>query len=259
MIEDSRGFELKVGIFILIGLLILLIIVFSIGDVYFFKGGYEIYVVFNFANGIEPGSPVRVAGYQVGEIDNIKIYFDEEENRTKVRLKVWIEEGVSIEKDAEAVINTLGLLGEKYLEIFPGQDRSAFIKPGDTITGTDPVSMEKMTHEMKALLSEVKVIISKVKAGTGTVGRLINEDKLYEDLEATVADLRAIVSDTKKGKGLMGRVLTDETIYNDLEEFVADIKAHPWKLFHKPSGTQDDDAGREKRERRPKSNISVGP
>ena len=114
------NFELKVGIFIFIGIVILSVIIFSIGNFYSVKQGYNIDVVFSFANGIGVGAPVRYSGVQVGEVQDIKVYFDEKENRPLVRLHIWVSQNTWINENAKASINTLGLLGEKYLEIFPG-------------------------------------------------------------------------------------------------------------------------------------------
>lgn len=197
----TSSFEIKVGIFIIIGFMILVMIIFSIGEVYFFKRGYNIKVLFNFANGIAMNAPVRVAGVEVGEVDNIRLYFDTEEKKAKVELSAWIKEGVRIEKDAEAVINTLGLLGEKYLEIFPGMSEVA-LKDEDVLVGTDPVSVENMTMDMRRLVDNANVVVERLKEGEGTLGRF----------------------------------LTDESIYENLEAFTADIKENPWKLMHKPKG-----------------------
>ena len=138
------SFEVKVGIFILMGFLILILMIFSIGDVYIFRSGKHIKVLFNFANGIAMNAPVRVAGIEAGEIDGIRIYYDTVEQRTKVELSAWIKEDIVIEEDAKAVINTLGLLGEKYLEIFPGRS-TRFLEDGSMLIGIDPVPTESMT------------------------------------------------------------------------------------------------------------------
>jgi len=192
-------FEVKVGIFILIGFIILFIMIFSIGEVYLLKPGYHIKVTFNFANGIAMNAPVRVAGIEVGEIDNIRIYYDTLGQRTKVELSAWIKKNVVIEEDAEAVINTLGLLGEKYLEIFPGKSKR-FLEEGSVLVGIDPISTENMTMELKKILDSLSVVMERLKNGEGTAGKL----------------------------------LTDESIYNNLEAFTEDIKENPWKLMHKP-------------------------
>ncbi|MFH0840163.1 MAG: MlaD family protein [Candidatus Omnitrophota bacterium] len=200
MNTKEMSFEVKVGIFILVGFVILLIMIFSISDIYFIKPGYHIKVTFNFANGIAMSAPVRLAGIEVGEISGIKVYYDTAEHKTKVEISAWIRKNVLIEADAQAVINTLGILGEKYLEIFPGEDRHNFLKDGSTLVGKDPVSMEDMTGQFKELAESATVIMKRLEEGEGTIGKF----------------------------------LTDDSIYNNLDEFTADIKENPWKLFNKP-------------------------
>jgi len=193
------AFEAKVGMFILIGFLILILMIFSIGDVYLFKQGKHIKVLFNFANGIAMNAPVRVAGIEVGEIDNIRIYYDADLRKTKVELTAWIKKDVRIEEDAKAVINTLGLLGEKYLEIFPGASKS-FLNDGSVLVGIDPVPTESMTLQLKEILDSIQIVMDKVKTGEGTVGRFFSDESVYENIEA----------------------------------FTEDIKENPWKLMNKP-------------------------
>ena len=198
---EERIFELKVGIFIAVGLLIFFIVVFSIGDVYLIRRGYHIKVLFNFANGITESAPVRLAGVNVGQINKIDVFFDENEKKTRVRLSAWIKDPkIRIERDAEAVINTLGLLGEKYLEIFPGTKTDDILKGGDEIVGNDPVPTEILTRKIDQLADSTNVVMTGLKEGRGTIGKLLVEEK----------------------------------IYNDMEAFIEDLKKHPWKLLHKP-------------------------
>jgi phospholipid/cholesterol/gamma-HCH transport system substrate-binding protein len=200
--DDLKIFELKVGVFIMIGIAILFIIVFSIGDINFVKRGYHIKVDFNFVDGIGSSAPVRVSGIGVGQIDGLKLYYDEKEKRTKAQLNAWIREGVKIEEDAVATISTLGFMGEKYMEISPGTPGNKFLKNGDLLVGKDPVSMAKVFENLSGLTDSVKVIVDRLKNGEGTIGKLLTKDKIYQDLEA----------------------------------FVEDIKNNPWKLLNKPRG-----------------------
>lgn len=201
--EGTKTFELKVGVFILIGIAILFIIVFSIGDIKLIKGGYHIKVIFNFASGIGPSAPVRLAGVGCGQVEGLHLFYDEKEARTKVEVYSWIESNnIKIEKNAVATINTLGLLGEKYLEIIPGVAEKGFLKDSDTLIGKDPVAMEKITENLANLSESVGTVVDRLKKGEGTIGKLLVEDKIYRDLEA----------------------------------FVEDIKKHPWKLLSKPRG-----------------------
>lgn len=196
---NGRILELKVGIFIFIAVIVLFIIVFSIGDIFIFEKTYRINVIFGFANGLAESAPVRLAGVDVGEVEKIEVFYDEEGGKTKVLLYARIAQNKKIEKDAQASINTLGLLGEKYLEISPGTAEAGFLTDGDTIMGRDPIAVEALTRDMRRLVDSATVIVDRLKDGEGTVGKLLVEEK----------------------------------IYNDLEALVEDIKVHPWKLLHK--------------------------
>ncbi|MDO8525807.1 MAG: MlaD family protein [Candidatus Omnitrophota bacterium] len=200
--DSVKTFELKVGLFIMIGITILFFIVFSVGGMNFSKTGYRIKVLFNFANGIGGTAPVRLAGVGVGQVQGIKIIRDEKSDTTKAELTAWINDKTKIENDAVVTINTLGLLGEKYLEIFPGTPGRPILKANDMLVGKDPVSMEKITEDLANLTGSVKDIVDKIRKGEGTIGKF----------------------------------LMDPSIYDNFEAFTADIKKHPWKLLIKPSG-----------------------
>ena len=199
--DGTKIFELKVGIFIMIGIAILFIIVFSIGDINLVKRGYHIKVDFNFVDGIGGSAPVRLAGVGVGQIDGLKIYYNENEKKMKAQLNAWIKEGIKVDEDAVATINSLGFMGEKYLEIAPGTG-SRFLKEGDVIMGKDPASMNRVFEKLGNLTDSVNVIVTKLKNGEGTVGKLLMDDAVYKNLEA----------------------------------FTEDIKNNPWKLLNKPRG-----------------------
>jgi len=199
---EERYFEIKVGLFVVIGIVIFFVIVFSIGDINLVKQGYRVKTSFNFIDGVSTSAPVRYAGVTVGFVEKIDVTRDEQ-GATKVVVTNFIgDPGRTIEKDATASINTLGLLGEKYIEIFPGTAAGGMVTDGETIIGKDPIMMRDITDTINNLAQSANVIMSRLKDGKGTIGKLLTEEKIYDDLEA----------------------------------FVADIKAHPWKLLNRPRG-----------------------
>lgn len=219
------NFEIKIGIFIFVGIIILTLITFSIGE-FLFKPGYNIKVLLSFADGVQESSPVRLAGLEVGEVKKASILRDPETNKTKVELLLWLTNNAKVEKDATVLINTLGLIGEKYVEIFPGTPGSPLLMDGGTIVGFDSISMQQMTQKgydvilkLEKMLDSVNYVLEKVKAKEGTVGKLLMEDKIYRDLEEIMAEVK---------------------------EMVRDLKRHPWKLLQKPKRSKE----KEKKSRR---------
>jgi len=205
----SMEFDIKIGLFISVGLILLTIITFSIND-FFFKPGYNIYAILGFANGVKKSAPVRLAGIEVGEVKEASVFKDKN-NKTMVKLKLWLTSDAKVEKDSQMIINTLGLIGEKYVEIVPGTPGTTFLANGDTIIGYDSVSVEQITKKGYDIALK---------------------------LEATIDSLDSILDQVKSGNGTVGRLLFDDTLYNDVEAMIKDIKAHPWKLMGGPRRTK---------------------
>ena len=227
--DDTRTFEFKVGTFILIGIGLLFFIVFSIGDIYFAKPGYTIKVLFNFVGGIGPSAPVRFAGVGAGHVTGIQLIYDEKNKSSKAEVTAWIEEHIKIENDASFVINTMGLLGERYLEIYPGTPGKPLVRSGDVLIGKDPVPMEKLTDNLSKLTDSISGIVGRIEKGEGTIGKLLTDTSLYDNLQEFTTKLN-------KGEGTLGQLLTNDSIYKNFEAFSEDLKRNPWKLLARPRG-----------------------
>ena len=192
--------ELKVGSFVLLALAGLSYFIFSVSNLSLFEKGHVLQAVFGFANGLKEAAPVRLAGVEAGLVKNMEVFADDNDNKkTKVRVTMWIKEGVEIPVDSKVTINQLGLLGEKYVEILPGTS-TEFFKAGTVVVGFDPVPMEKISERVYALTDKLEKTIDNINKGQGTVGKF----------------------------------LTDESIYRNLDELTADLKANPWKLLYRP-------------------------
>lgn len=198
MLFGKTKLELKVGMFVFFGLIILMIFVLSIGGFKTWSSGYTVKCVFNFINGVKIGAPVRFAGMDVGQVKQIRLIPIDGE-RTRVEITAWLRKEVRIPVDSSVWVNTLGLLGEKYVEIMPGKNANELIAPGQSIVGNDPVAMHEVGELAKRIADDLDAVMVKVKRGEGTLGKL----------------------------------LTDDTIYTEVESLVLDLRKHPWKLFWK--------------------------
>ena len=196
---DKSGFEFKVGIFVFIGLIILIIFVLMIGDFRLINIGYNFKIKFKFANGVKASSPVRFAGVDVGEVKEIKCLLIPAQNKSIVKINCWVKNDIKIPRDSHVWVNTLGLLGEKYIEVMPGEDYTNALVANENLTGVDPVPMQEVTELAKKIATNLDGIIAKIRNKEGTIGKLF----------------------------------FDDTIYNDLEALVSDLRKNPWKLLHK--------------------------
>ncbi len=218
MIFGKSKMELKVGIFVFVGLVILMIFVLSIGDIKTVLTAYRVKFVFNFINGVKIGSPVRFAGVDVGDIRKINFVVTAAGEKPKVELVGWITKDIKIPRDSQVWVNTLGLLGEKYIEIMPGRDFSSFIREDEQMFGNDPFAMQEFGELAKSVTTKLDQTLSSV-----------------EDLTSSLKGLSENVNDgitrIKNGEGTVGKIMYTDRLYNELEALIIDIKKHPWKLF----------------------------
>lgn len=198
MLFGKTKLELKVGIFVFCGLMILVVFVLSIGGFKTWSSGYHVKFLFGFINGVKLGAPVRLSGMDVGRVKDLKI-IKSPEGRTKVVVVCWIKKEIQIPLKSRVWINTLGLLGEKYVEIMPGDDYTLQLLPDGVIEGNDPIAMHEVVQYLKSIADNIDVTVAKIKSGEGTLGKLV----------------------------------FDDAIYNEAEALLLDIKKHPWKLFWK--------------------------
>ncbi|MFH1678393.1 MAG: MlaD family protein [Candidatus Omnitrophota bacterium] len=224
---EKSKLELKVGLFVLFGMVILIVFIFKIGNFRNYGAGYQLKFVFGNVSGVKSGSPVRFCGVNVGQVNEVNILKNRESGNTKIELVAWVKESLSIPAGSRAYINTLGLLGEKYIEIVPPSEYSTFLKSGDVLTGVDPVTMQEWADEAEHILKDLGKIIASIKEGEGTIGKLLYDDKLYLELEELVGQLRGAKA------GTVGRLLYDDNLYLELEALISDVRKHPWKLFWK--------------------------
>ena len=190
MIFGKTKLELKVGTFVFIGLVILVIFVLSIGGFKTWSSGYRVNLTFNFINGVKLGAPVRFAGVDVGEVKRVELGFIPQENRSNVRLEIWLRNNIRIPVDSSIWVNTLGLLGEKYVEIMPGKDYANCLKVNGSLAGVDPLPIHQIFNRAENILHNLDDGIAKIRNQEGSLGKLIYDDDIYNQLDALVRDVR---------------------------------------------------------------------
>jgi phospholipid/cholesterol/gamma-HCH transport system substrate-binding protein len=220
MIFGKSKVELKVGLFVAAGLVVLMIFVLLIGDFKNQVSAYKVKFQFNFINGVRPGAPVRFAGVDVGQVQKIILLPLPEQHTTKIEIIGIVRKDIKIPIDSQVWVNTLGILGEKYIDVMPGKNYSDFVPEDATMIGNDPVAMHEFGEMAKSIVQKLDTSITEIKVVVGSV------NNLTKNLDDGITRI-------KNKEGTVGKLLYDDQLYNDLDALVNDIKAHPWKLFIK--------------------------
>lgn len=121
------------GIFVLIALAFLAWYSINLGKMNFFGGdSYEVIATFNSVAGLKRGAAVEVAGVEVGKVDEISL----DQGGTMARVRLKINNGITLDDGVIASIRTGGLIGDKFISITPGGSGRT-ISPGGTIKVTE--------------------------------------------------------------------------------------------------------------------------
>jgi len=209
--EKKITIELKVGIFIFAAIIGIIIFIFTQTRVGKWTG-YEIGVLFDYVGGLEIGSPVRVSGVRVGEVKKIEIIY---EKSPKVFVKLKINPTVKIGKNSRFTIKTLGIIGEKYIEIYPSNEKE-FIKKGETIIGENPLSVDKIANMGEEIATNLNKILSDVSKITGDKKV---QDQIKEILVSSKNVLDGVNNSFMKINNLVeGLSKTNNNLNNFIEE-----------------------------------------
>ncbi|HPI39738.1 MAG TPA: MlaD family protein [Pseudobdellovibrionaceae bacterium] len=170
--------EAKVGILAVLSLVFIAIFAYFMGYMSVFSTGKSLFVTYNFAGGIEEGSPVRVMGIKVGKVK--RITFDPqlkmpngEEVKLKLEINIDNKAWESVRKDSMFFINLAGVIGEKFLEITPGSLSEPTFQPGEMIRGEDPPRIDQLISQSYGLAGKVIELLNKNEGSvTGMLSQL---------------------------------------------------------------------------------------
>ncbi|MGA7104938.1 MAG: MlaD family protein [Candidatus Deferrimicrobiaceae bacterium] len=204
--------EAKVGIFVLLGIVILTFFTFRVSKL---GGigvkGYQLTVDFESAAGLEPKANVKMAGVPIGKVEEIKLVGN------NARLVLRIKEGIKIPIDSVVSIQTQGLLGEKYVEILPGKETGQMLPPGGRVANTvPPANLDEIIQKVSMISEDVKNFTHTLSETLGTEeGRKALADIIRNTRETTEV-LRAVVTGNEER---LNRILANvDTLSTDLKE-----------------------------------------
>ena len=126
-------------------------------------------------------------------------------------------------------------MGEKYLEIIPGESR-VYVAKGAVVKGEDSVPLFKITRGLGRTIEGFYHLSEKIKslAGDEEFQKALKDITL--NLKNLSGNLNALLENINSQKGTLGRLVYDDSLYEDIDEFILDIKQHPWKLFYRSKG-----------------------
>jgi phospholipid/cholesterol/gamma-HCH transport system substrate-binding protein len=250
--------EAWVGMFVIVGFIILTLMTFFVSGAYLFRKGYTLNVMYKYVSILDRGAPVRMAGVRVGEVNGVELIYDAKAGQTKVLVKLFIEKGVEIRQNYAFHIRGTHVLSEPHIEISPRPGNAPVIERDSTIRGEDPVPLEALIQRAHDISKNIDAIFKTFRdavddretgetfrdmlANLAKMSKSMSEvlDGSEEDLKRSIANLdessealSVTLERVRRGEGTAGKLLMEDELYQEIRAFVAEIKAHPWRLLRK--------------------------
>jgi phospholipid/cholesterol/gamma-HCH transport system substrate-binding protein len=222
MLESDRHRRLKVGLFTGAMLALSAFSVLLIGGK---QGLFVRYVAYTTrfvqVAGLLPGAPVWLSGVVVGQVDDVVLPSDPAAGHIVVHFRVEARLAKRIRADSKVRIRTLGLLGDRYIEISPGSPTEPAIAVGAEVPSTEPADFTAMLSKsgdvmanIVSISSSLRGILERIERGEGILGELtMSPEKGHRTVELLGAFLEhadTILADVRNGKGTIGRLFSDD-------------------------------------------------
>jgi len=250
----AHSTERKVGFFFILAL-ILFGIMLEVGEKwnpFDKKVTYKTYL--STVTGLKIGDPVRLAGVNVGKINNIRV------QDSDVELVFEVSPDTQIKTDTVASLRLTNLLGGQFLSLSFGSPSAPRLPDGGTVKGKDSANIDVIVDTVSDVVKDAKVLIrdlnrnqndvmkkisnilddnranladsitnfknitAKIDSGEGSLAMLLNDKKLYSTLSSAGENINSLTAKIDKGEGTLGKLVNDPEMYNELKSAIREVK-----------------------------------
>ena len=216
-----RSREIKVGAFVLAGLIVVGVVIFLIGDERrLFASKVEYQAVFDDVEGLRRGSPVRMGGVDIGTVDSVAYGTDPKKSDIFVSFIIVEEEAQRIRSDSVATIEGKGLLGDKMIVVTVGSPGKPWIPPGGTIPSGSGSDLTAMVSRLGEISTKVESVVDNLERTTGALA----DEQFHKDLKQSVRSLSGILKSLDEGDGYVTRLLKDPGEADKLSRTMANME-----------------------------------
>ncbi len=224
--------SMKVGIFVLFGLILTGIATFTIGEnrqLWNSKTSFS--AAFTDVAGLKPGAPIRMGGVDVGTVTSVGHAADVGDHRIYVSLSIVKNEAGRVRKDTRAQILNKGLLGDKMVDLSTN-GRDAQLEPGGMLGTDEPLDF---TSKLSTIANKADNAIGNVEQAT----RILADPKLASDLQASMSALRVILDGVAHQDSAAHRLLFDPSEGEKLDRVLTNLEASTTHLNAVLAGVEE--------------------
>jgi phospholipid/cholesterol/gamma-HCH transport system substrate-binding protein len=185
---DKRRLEWRVGLFVLIGLVLLAILLlqFSKGTSLFSAPTYRLYLTAKNVGGLKTTASVLMAGVQIGTVSDIRL----NPNGTNVTITLRLYKQFPVHKDVRFVIEQSGFLGDQYVAIVPTNNEGPVFEPEDHAQAQEPFNLQDVARSASGFLRRIDATARNLDDAISDVRRLVLNEQTLTNLAVTVSTMR---------------------------------------------------------------------
>jgi phospholipid/cholesterol/gamma-HCH transport system substrate-binding protein len=214
--------ELKIGVLTIVAIAIAATLIFTLtGSRGFFWQRYALKTRFDSVPELAPGSPVRVAGKEVGSVKSVEFAGEQ----VDVVFEVNKDVRPLITTASLAKLGSVSLLGEGAVDITAAPGGTPIKDWGYVKSGIAEGSIAQLTGQASSGLKEAQLLVADLRKGRGTMGKLLTDEALYKDLDAFITSSERVAAAINNGHGTMGKLTNDPQLYNELNQSIANLNA----------------------------------
>jgi phospholipid/cholesterol/gamma-HCH transport system substrate-binding protein len=223
--------ELRVGVFVLVGLLIVVVAIFYVTGGGFLGPKYRLVTYLPEVDELATGAPVALDGIEVGNVESIRLTPHPADHQHNITLVLRVDKKFQdqIRSDSTASLVTQGLFGNRYVSITRGLTGSV-LQANGVVPGSEQPDMKQIVQRgsdvvenLGTLSDQLNQIIAKVNRGQGTIGKFLNDPQIYNHLDDTIVHVNAITTSIQQGQGSLGKFVASDELYNKADSAVAKL------------------------------------
>jgi phospholipid/cholesterol/gamma-HCH transport system substrate-binding protein len=220
--------ELRVGLFVLVGLFVIAVGIFYVTGAGFLGPKYRLRTYFPEVAGVTNGAPVRLDGVEIGNVEAIKMvpftpgHAPDKARNIEVTMRLDRRFQNDILTDSTATLVTEGLLGNRYVNISRGFTGTQ-VKDGQEVSGSAEQSLSDVMTSVQELTTDLHGLVTTMQQGRGTLGKLLTDDEAYNNLTSLLKRSDQMVAGIQKGQGTIGKLITSDEIYGKVNSTLDNV------------------------------------
>src|SRR5215471_16551365 len=229
--------ELRVGLFVLVGLTVLAAGIFYVTGAGILGPKYRIRTFLPEVSGLANGASVKLDGVEIGNVESVKLVprvagkpVDKNRN-VEVDMRIDRRFQSEILTDSVASLVTEGLLGNRYVEITRGLTGTP-LKENQEIPGAEEKAIKEVVERSAELLGNLTALsenaqdlLEGVQKGRGTLGKLLTDEQAYNHLNSILAHGDQLVTNVQQGQGTLGKLVVSDEMYGKVDKALDNVNA----------------------------------